>query len=380
MNREKYFKMTLNKKHISRAIISGGGTGGHIFPAIAIANEIKSRNTDAEILFVGSIGKMEMTRVPDAGYEIIGLPISGFQRKLTLSNFLLPFKILISLIKARKVIKKFAPEIVIGVGGYASGPTLKMATLLGIPTLIQEQNSYPGKTNIILSKKVNLICAAYDGLEKFFPADKIKITGNPIRKELSQQGISKNEALKLFDLSLDKKTILVLGGSLGAKTLNDSVLKMIHSEGQADYQFIWQCGKYYFEQLKAEVEEKQLNNIKLVPFISRMDAAYAAADVIISRAGALSVSELCLVGKPVVLVPSPNVSEDHQTKNAMFLVGADAALLVKDSKCGDDLIKTAKSLVADSNLSAKLSKNISALAKPNATSDIVDESENIIKK
>ena len=372
--------MKLNKKHISRAIISGGGTGGHIFPAIAIANEIKSRNTDAEILFVGAIGKMEMTRVPDAGYEIIGLPISGFQRKLTLSNFLLPFKILISLIKARKVIKKFAPEIVIGVGGYASGPTLKMATLLGIPTVIQEQNSYPGKTNIILSKKVNLICAAYDGLGEFFPADKIKVTGNPVRKELSQQGISKNEALNLFDLSLDKKTILVLGGSLGAKTLNDSMLKMIHSEGQADCQFIWQCGKYYFEQLKPEVEEKELNNIRLVPFISRMDAAYAAADVIVSRAGALSVSELCLVGKPVVLVPSPNVSEDHQTKNAMFLVGADAALLVKDSKCGDDLIKTAKSLVADSNLSAKLSKNISDLAKPNATSDIVDESENIIKK
>lgn len=372
--------MKANSKNISRVIISGGGTGGHIFPAIAIANEIKSRNSNVEILFVGATGKMEMTRVPDAGYKIIGLPITGLQRKLTISNFLLPFKLLVSLFRARKVIKSFAPQIVIGVGGYASGPTLKMATWLGFPTVVQEQNSFPGKTNILLSKKVNLICTAYEGLEQFFPKEKIRLTGNPVRKNISIDTLSRDEALKIFDLSANKKTILVLGGSLGAKTLNEAMLKMIESKEYVENQYIWQCGKYYFNELEPKVNNKKQTGIRLLSFITRMDAAYCAADVIVSRAGALSVSELCLLGKPVILVPSPNVSEDHQTKNAMSLVHSDAALMVRDKDCEEELIQKAESLLNDQGLSDKLSRNILALAKPNATSDIVDETEKIILK
>ena len=372
--------MKENSKHISRVIISGGGTGGHIFPAIAIANEIKSRNQDVDILFVGAKGKMEMTRVPEAGFEIIGLPIVGFQRRLSLSNFLLPFKLLVSLLRARKVIKNFAPEVVIGVGGYASGPTLKMATLLGVPTVVQEQNSFPGKTNILLSKKVDLICTAYEGLEQFFPKQKIRLTGNPVRKNLSEDEISREEAHKLFDLSPNKKTILVLGGSLGARTLNQAMLNRVESAQPMEYQFIWQCGKYYFDELKKRVDTEKKSGVRLLAFISRMDAAYCAADVIISRAGALSVSELCLMEKPVILVPSPNVSEDHQTKNAMSLVRSDAALMVRDVDCDKDLMQKAESLLLDRELSGKLSINIKAMAKPNATSDIVNETEKLILK
>lgn len=372
--------MKLDKQRISRVIISGGGTGGHIFPAIAIANEIKARNPESKILFVGAIGKMEMTRVPDAGFDIVGLPIMGFQRKLTLSNFKLPFMLLISVLRARKVIKKFNPEIVIGVGGYASGPTLKMATWLGVPTVVQEQNSFPGKTNILLSKKVNLICTAYEGLEKFFPQEKIKLTGNPVRKNLASDSISKREALNCFELSENKKTILILGGSLGAKTLNDAMLALTNEASGIENQYIWQCGKHYVEQLKSKVSEKENPNIKLFAFISRMDAAYSAADVIVSRAGALSVSELCLVGKPVILVPSPNVSEDHQTKNAMSLVNANAAIMVKDADCREGLINKVNTVLKDGDLSSLLSKNIFSLARPNATSDIVDVSENILIK
>ena len=372
--------MKLDSQHISRVIISGGGTGGHIFPAIAIANEIKARNPEAKILFVGANGKMEMTRVPDAGFDIIGLPIMGFQRKLTLSNFKLPFMLLISLLRARKVVKKFNPEIVIGVAGYASGPTLKMATWLGVPSVVQEQNSFPGKTNILLSKKVNLICTAYEGLEKFFPLEKIKLTGNPVRKNLSSGAISKKEALDIFELAENKKTILILGGSLGARTLNDAMLTLASDGVKAENQYIWQCGKYYFDGLKTKFSEKENSNIKLMAFISRMDAAYSAADVIVSRAGALSVSELCLIGKPVILVPSPNVSEDHQTKNAMSLVNADAAIMVRDGDCDSELIKNVNTLLNDRKLSDRLSKNILSLARPNATSDIVNESENISLK
>lgn len=372
--------MKLDSQHLSRVIISGGGTGGHIFPAIAIANEIKARNPEAKILFVGAIGKMEMTRVPDAGFDIVGLPIMGLQRKLTLSNFKLPFMLLISLLRARNVVKKFNPEIVIGVGGYASGPTLKMATWLGVPSVIQEQNSFPGKTNILLSKKVNLICTAYEGLEKFFPLKKIKLTGNPVRKNLSSGIISKKEALNIFELAENKKTILILGGSLGARTLNDAMLALANDGVELETQYIWQCGKYYFDELKTKVSEKENSNIKLMAFISRMDAAYSAADVIVSRAGALSVSELCLIGKPVILVPSPNVSEDHQTKNAMSLVNADAAIMVRDEDCYTELLKTVNTLLNDVELSDRLSKNILCLARPNATSDIVNESENILLK
>ncbi len=362
---------------IDRVIISGGGTGGHIFPAIAIANEIKKRNTEVKILFIGAKGKMEMTRVPDAGYEIIGLPIAGFQRKFTLSNLLLPFKILVSLLKARKIIKRFAPRIVIGVGGYASGPTLKMASILGIPTVLQEQNSYPGKTNILLSKKADLICTAYTGLEHFFPKDKIRLTGNPVRSELADSKLSKEEACRFFDLTGDKPTLLIIGGSLGAKTLNNVMLNATGSGFSKELQVIWQCGKHYYDELAPKVHGDLAKRVKLMAFISRMDMAYAAADVIVSRAGALSVSELCLVGKPIILVPSPNVAEDHQTKNAMALVGVNAAVLVKDSRAIDLLMEETMSLLSDTERRKSMSESISGLAKPKATADIVSECERI---
>ena len=366
------------REQINRVVISGGGTGGHIFPAIAIADEIKRRNPKVDILFVGAEGKMEMERIPQAGYLIEGLPIVGFQRKFSFSNFLLPFKLLKSLLKARRIIRQFKPQLVIGVGGYASGPTLKIAQLLGIPTVIQEQNSFPGKTNILLSKKANLICTAYVNLEQFFSKEKIRLTGNPVRQELSNIQITKETAIEGFGLSPLHKTVLVIGGSLGAKTLNDSMLKNIEYISNEKLQFIWQCGKGYVDQINASITDIP-TQIKLMPFISNMDAAYAAADAVVSRAGALSVSELCLVGKPVILVPSPNVSEDHQTKNAMALVGNDSALLVSDVDSREKLIPALYALVENEDKKTKLSLNISALAKPNATKDIVDACETLIK-
>ena len=366
------------REQINRVVISGGGTGGHIFPAIAIADEIKRRNPKVDILFVGAEGKMEMERIPQAGYLIEGLPIVGFQRKFSFSNFLLPFKLLKSLLKARRIIRQFKPQLVIGVGGYASGPTLKIAQLLGIPTVIQEQNSFPGKTNILLSKKANLICTAYVNLEQFFSKEKIRLTGNPVRQELSNIQITKETAIEGFGLSPLHKTVLVIGGSLGAKTLNDSMLKNIEYISNEKLQFIWQCGKGYVDQINASITDIP-TQIKLMPFISNMDAAYAAADAVVSRAGALSVSELCLVGKPVILVPSPNVSEDHQTKNAMALVGNDSALLVSDVDSREKLIPALYALVENEDKKTKLSQNISALAKPNATKDIVDACETLIK-
>ena len=366
----------MNRK-IDRVVISGGGTGGHIFPAIAIADEIKRRNPEVEILFVGAVGKMEMERVPKAGYSIEGLPIVGLQRKLTFSNFLLPFKLFNSLLKARRIIKNFKPQLVIGVGGYASGPTLKMAQLLGIPTVIQEQNSFPGKTNILLSKKASLICTAYTNLEQFFSKEKIRLTGNPVRQELSNIKTSKEDALEMFGLSSTQKTALVIGGSLGAKTLNDAMLKNLEQISNGQLQFIWQCGKGYIDQINQSIS-KVPEQIKLMPFISQMDAAYAAADVVVSRAGALSVSELCLVGKPVSLVPSPNVSEDHQTKNAMALVSADSAILMRDADAREDLVPALYALVENEDKKMELSSNIKALAKPNATEDIVDACETLL--
>ena len=366
----------MNRK-IDRVVISGGGTGGHIFPAIAIADEIKRRNPEVEILFVGAVGKMEMERVPKAGYSIEGLPIVGLQRKLTFSNFLLPFKLFNSLLKARRIIKNFKPQLVIGVGGYASGPTLKMAQLLGIPTVIQEQNSFPGKTNILLSKKASLICTAYTNLEQFFSKEKIRLTGNPVRQELSNIKTSKEDALEMFGLSSTQKTALVIGGSLGAKTLNDAMLKNLEQISNGQLQFIWQCGKGYIDQINQSIS-KVPEQIKLMPFISQMDAAYAAADVVVSRAGALSVSELCLVGKPVILVPSPNVSEDHQTKNAMALVSADSAILMRDADAREDLVPALYALVENEDKKMELSSNIKALAKPNATEDIVDACETLL--
>ena len=365
------------REQINRVVISGGGTGGHIFPAIAIADEIKRRNPKVDILFVGAEGKMEMDRVPKAGYFIKGLPIVGFQRKFSFSNFLLPFKLLKSLLKARRIIKQFNPQLVIGVGGYASGPTLKIAQFLRIPTVIQEQNSFPGKTNILLSKKASLICTAYANLEQFFSKEKIRLTGNPVRQALSNIKTSREDALKLFGLSSSQKTVLVIGGSLGAKTLNESILKNLDKISNGQLQFIWQCGKGYVDQINQSISMVP-EQIKLMSFISEMDAAYAAADIVVSRAGALSVSELCLVGKPVILVPSPNVSEDHQTKNAMALVSVNAAILMKDADAREELVHALFALVVNEEKKKELSANIRALAKPNATQDIVDACETLI--
>lgn len=365
---------------LERVIISGGGTGGHIFPAIAIANEIKKRNPEVDILFVGATGKMEMERVPLAGFNIVGLPIAGLQRRLTIKNLSLPFKLIKSLLKAKSVVKNFNPQVVIGVGGYASGPTLKMAQRLKIPTVIQEQNSYPGKTNRLLAKNVAAVCTAYENLETVFPAERITLTGNPVRAELAENKMDREEAFKLFtELDPGKKTILVIGGSLGARTLNQSLIGGLDALQKANIQVLWQCGKFYFEAMKAEMASKNASGIVLTDFIGRMDAAYALADVVISRAGALSISELCLVGKPTVLVPSPNVSEDHQTKNAMALVKNQAAILVKDAEAESTLIERTIKLLDNESEMKILSIAIQAMGKPRATEDIVDVIENIVK-
>lgn len=363
---------------LERVIISGGGTGGHIFPAIAIADEIKRRNPDVDILFVGAEGKMEMEKVPQAGYKIEGLQIAGLQRKLTLSNFVLPFKIIKSLLKARKIIKQFKPQVAIGVGGYASGPTLKAATMLGIPSLVQEQNSFPGKTNKLLAKKVEKICVAYEGLDRFFPKEKIVLTGNPTRKNMVEIEGKKQEAIEFFELDPSKKTILIIGGSLGARTLNESMVHAIEQLPE-DTQILWQCGKLYYEDLKKELTDKLPERVHMMQFIMRMDLAYAASDVVISRAGAISVSELCLVHKPTILVPSPNVAEDHQTKNAMSLVNKDAAILVKDVEAKETLLASAFDLLSNENNCKELIANITSLGKPNATEDIVKTIESIVK-
>ena len=364
---------------IERVVISGGGTGGHIFPAVAIADEIKKRNPSVEILFVGANGKMEMEKVPAAGYKIVGLDIVGFQRKFTFSNFLLPFKIVKSLMNARSILKEFKPQVVIGVGGFASGPTLQAATYLNIPTLVQEQNSFPGKTNKILSKKVTKICTAYEGLDKFFPKDKIIETGNPVRFEMVQIDGKRDEAFQFYNLDSSKKTILIIGGSLGARTLNESVIPFISELQNQNIQLLWQCGSYYYDSLKEQIDKIDMHGINMLKFINRMDLAYALADVVISRAGAISVSELCLIQKPTILVPSPNVAEDHQTKNAMALVSKNAALLVKDSESKSKLIPTVIDLLDNENQQEELKVAISKLGKPNATSTIVDEIEKIVK-
>ena len=366
-------------KKIERVIISGGGTGGHIFPAIAIADEIKRRNPEADILFVGAEGKMEMEKVPAAGYPIEGLRIVGLKRKFALSNFLLPFKVIASLLKARRIVKKFRPQVAVGVGGYASGPTLKAATMLGVPSLIQEQNAFAGKTNKILGRNVAKICVAYDGLERFFPAEKIILTGNPTRKDMVAIAGKEEEGYEFYGFDPKKKTILILGGSLGARTLNESVLAQFDELLASGVQVLWQCGKLYSHAIENTLNNKPMGSIQLVEFIARMDFAYAIADIVISRAGAISVSELCLVHKPTILVPSPNVAEDHQTKNAMALVEKDAAILVKDVDAQKTLIQTALSLLGNEARCAELSRNIRALGKPMATSDIVNELEKLVK-
>ena len=372
-----------------KAIISGGGTGGHIFPALSIANKLKELNPETAILFVGAEGRMEMEKVPAAGYEIVGLPVAGLQRKLTLSNFALPFKVIRSVSMAKKIIREFKPDIAIGVGGYASAPLLWAAGRLGVPTLIQEQNGFAGLTNKILGKKADCICVAYDGMERFFPADKIVFTGNPIRKEIVPATAEmKAEAYRFYGLDPHKKHLFIVGGSLGSGTLNNAMKKWITDgcPGGEDMEIIWQCGKYYKPSVDAFMKEaaekglggKTLASITHSDFIKRMDLAYAAADVVISRSGASSISELCAAHKAAIFVPSPNVTEDHQTHNAMALVNKDAGLIVKDSEAAEKLMETACRLIDDPEKIALIEKNVAALAKTDAAMTIAEQVYRII--
>lgn len=358
-----------------RFIISGGGTGGHIYPAVAIANELKSRFPEAEFLFVGAKDKMEMQKVPQAGYAIKGLWISGIQRKLTLDNAMFPFKLLSSMWNSFRIIKNFKPDVVIGTGGFASGAVLKVASMLGIPTVIQEQNSYPGITNKLLAKKANKICVAYENLERFFPKDKMILTGNPVRQDLINEA-SKSEAIAYFKLDANKKTLLVLGGSLGARRINQLIEKELDFLLSQNIQIIWQCGKLYLNDY-SKYNEKE--NVQVVAFIDRMDLVYAAADVVISRSGASSVSELCIVGKPTIFIPSPNVSEDHQTKNAKAISDKNGAILIKESELEAQFETVFSDLISNESKQSELSQNIKKLALPNATKDIVEEIIKLIK-
>lgn len=345
-----------------RVIISGGGTGGHIFPAVAIANALKALDPQNEILFVGANGRMEMEKVPAAGYKIVGLDIQGINRQVLWKNIFLPFKLFKSMNKARKIVREFKPDVAVGVGGFASGPLLMVANRLHIPTLVQEQNSYAGVTNKRLGNKAAKICVAYEGMEQFFPADKVLLTGNPIRRASVEIDGKRDEAFAFFGLDPDKKTILVTGGSLGARTLNESVIASLEKLKHADVQLIWQCGSYYYDKLSQELQGKLPAGIHMLAFLQRMDFAYAAADVIIGRAGAGTISELCVVGKPVILVPSPNVAEDHQTKNAMALVQKQAAVLVKDDQAVATLFDSALALLNNAVESNSLAYNIKRLA------------------
>jgi len=358
-------------------IISGGGTGGHIYPAIAIANELKLRFPSCKILFVGAKGKMEMQKVPQAGYDIKGLWISGIQRKSFWRNLILPFKFVYSLLKSQKIIKKFQPDVVIGTGGFASVAVLFMATQMKIPALIQEQNSFPGITNKVLAKKVQTICVAYSGLEKFFPKDKIVFTGNPVRQDVLNQNENKSEALQYFDLQSDKKTLLVLGGSLGARRINQLIESEIEFITKQNIQIIWQCGTLYFKEYQ---KYNQIENVHVRAFIDRMDLAYLGADFIISRAGASSVSELSIVGKPTIFIPSPNVAEDHQTKNAKAVTDKNAAILIRETELSDTFEPIFTQLINDTQLQKELSQNFKKLAKPNATKEIVNEITKFIER
>ncbi len=358
-------------------IISGGGTGGHIYPAIAIANELKNRFPDAEFLFVGANDKMEMQKVPQAGYAIEGLWIAGIQRKITLQNAMFPMKLVSSLLKSRSIIKKFKPDAVIGTGGFASGPLLQMANSMNIPTVIQEQNSYPGITNKILSKKANTICVAYENLERFFPKEKIVFTGNPVRQDILDIDSKRSEALSYFNLDDNKKTLLVIGGSLGARRINQLMAKEIDFLLANNLQIIWQCGNLYMSEYK---QFSEVENVQVISFIDRMDLIYAAADFVISRAGASSVSELCLVGKPTLFIPSPNVAEDHQTKNAKAITDKNGALLLKESELDSNFESVFNKLIRDENLQKTLSENMRELAKPNATKDIVEEIIKLVER
>lgn len=374
-----------------RIIISGGGTGGHIFPAVSIANAIRELCPEAEILFVGAEGRMEMQRVPDAGYRIIGLPVAGFDRQHLWRNFSVILKLLRSQWKARKIIKEFRPQVAVGVGGYASGPTLKTAGMMGIPTLIQEQNSYAGVTNKLLAQKADRICVAYEGMEKFFPSEKILLTGNPVRQSLLDNQVTRETAASAFGFNPNLKTVLVLGGSLGARTINQTLAAgLALMKAHPEVQFIWQTGKIYIDQVKAAITAftgeavrnarvGSIPNLYVTDFIKNMNNAYTLADLVISRAGAGSISEFCLLGKPVILVPSPNVAEDHQTKNALALVNKDAALYVKDAEAQERLLDTALETVADDEILKQLSVNIARLALPDSARIIAEEVLKLIK-
>lgn len=355
-------------------ILSGGGTGGHIYPAIAIANELRTRYPDAEFLFVGAEGRMEMEKVPQAGYDIEGLWITGLQRKLTLKNLMFPIKVISSLLKAGKIANRFKPDVVIGTGGFASGPMLRVASGKGIPCVLQEQNSFAGITNKLLKNRVAKICVAYDGMEKFFPADKIVKTGNPVRGDLVEMNCERSEALDFFGLDAQKSTLLVLGGSLGARRINQLIVHKLEYFKSLDLQLIWQCGKLYID----EYGKYTSDSVKVLDFMNRMDYAYTAADIIVSRSGAGAVSELSIVGKPVIFVPSPNVAEDHQTKNAQSLVDEDAAIMLRESELDDRFEPVFNELVRDSAYRERLSANIKKMALPNATKHIVDEIEKLL--
>lgn len=357
-----------------RFILSGGGTGGHIYPAIAIANELKKRHPNAEFLFVGAKDKMEMEKVPQAGYKIEGLWISGLQRKLTLKNLMFPIKLISSLLRARNIVKRFRPDVAIGTGGFASGPLLRMAATSRVPCVLQEQNSYAGITNKLLAGKADAICVAYDNMEKFFPQEKIIKTGNPVRSDLVNLNVDRIEAIQFFGLDPNKKTVLVIGGSLGARRINQLIAKELGFFGQKGIQLLWQCGKLYYDEYKKFDSE----NIAVKAFLNKMDYAYAAADIIISRAGAGSVSELCLVGKPVIFIPSPNVTEDHQTKNAKALVNKEAALLLKENELDEKFEETLSELMNSNSIQDSLGTNIKKLALPKATEHIVDEIEKLL--
>lgn len=366
-----------------KAIISGGGTGGHIFPAIAIANAIKHRWPEAELLFIGAQGRMEMEKVPAAGYKIEALPIAGLQRSLKpkamWQNLQLPFKVLRSQCKVKRIIRQFQPDVVVGVGGYASQPTLECASRMGLPTLLQEQNSYPGLTNKTLAKRARKICVAYEGLERFFPAEKIVLTGNPVREAIEKSTVSRQEGLQAFDLSPERRTILSVGGSLGARSINNMILAHLNLFRERDIQILWQTGRWQYDEAREAVEKAGVGEwVKVHQFIQRMDQAYAASDLVISRAGAIAISELCLVGKPCVLIPSPNVAEDHQTKNAMALVTKGAALMVRDEECKEKGLSVVLDLLGSHTKQEQMSAAIRRMGRPDAAERIAEEIAAII--
>lgn len=365
---------------MKKVIISGGGTGGHIFPALSIANALKRLNKDIEILFVGAEGKMEMEKVPEAGYKIVGLPVRGLQRKLTLNNLKVLWNLWRSLKKAKRVVREFKPDVVVGVGGYASGPIGKVATNAGIPLVLQEQNSYAGVTNKLLAKKAAKICVAYEGMERFFPKEKIIFTGNPVRKDLLNAVNERAEGIAFYGLDANKKTVLVTGGSLGAGSINKAMVRWLEKiAGWKDVQVIWQCGSYYRKELEEQLKGRMPENVKFMPFLKRMDLAYACADLVVARAGAGTISELCLLGKAVVLVPSPNVAEDHQTKNAMALVNKQAAVMVKDAEVVERLGEVMGRLLQDDGERKSLSEHILTLAMKDSDEVIAREILGIIE-